>query len=145
MLGCFQLPVQVQVAVVMSWKLLKVSRSRAPWQPCTAVGSCWRSLQSLRISAEMRRLSFHFHVSKARESRTRDANRDHPGRNTTNPGAGSALLRRHSRRIWGPRCFLLHSNHSINVPLSFRPFSSMVICSASSDSDSSMVWLPRSV
>lgn len=34
---------------------------------------------------------------------------------------------------------------SENVPLSFRPFSSMVICSASSDSDSSMVWLPRSV
>lgn len=34
---------------------------------------------------------------------------------------------------------------SENIPLSFRPFSSMVICSASSDSDSSMVWLPRSV
>lgn len=32
-----------------------------------------------------------------------------------------------------------------NLPLSFRPFSSMVICSASSDRDSSTVWLPRSV
>lgn len=53
MLGCFQLA--VQVAVVMSWKLLKVSRSRAPWQPCTAAGSRWRSLQSLWISAEIRR------------------------------------------------------------------------------------------
>ncbi len=32
-----------------------------------------------------------------------------------------------------------------NAPLSFRPFSSMVICSASSDKDSSIVWLPRRV
>lgn len=30
-LGCFQ--PAVQVAVVMPWKLLNISRSRAPWQP----------------------------------------------------------------------------------------------------------------
>lgn len=54
MLGCFQ--PAVQVAVVMSWKLLKVSRSRAPWQPRSS--SPWQASAGapcrVWISAEIR-------------------------------------------------------------------------------------------
>lgn len=137
----------------------QIQGTMATMQQLTVASICWRSLQTLWISAEIRRrvtfLLFPPLQGSKLQSEVGEWCRFWLFRfkqylTWRFPSLVLLFLYRYTCRVletWNVRYFLLHWNHTdnTNVPLSFRPFSSIVICSASSDSDSSMVWLPRSV